>query len=341
MLPSRSLRVMCGASLVLLAASTGCSSGGSVVAKPGKAPLVTTTLAPPSAPLTGLPDSSGKSRPALSVKIENSPAARPQAGLERADVVFEEVVESGITRFLVVFHSQDPRTVGPVRSVRPMDPPLVTPLRGLFAYSGGIPRFVSLLHGAPVQDVGWDAVPGAYHRVNSRRAPSNLFASTSQLWAAADARHTDPPTALFTYLAKGTSFVGEAVSKIDIPYSTASRAGYTYDPQAGAWDRTQNGTPHLAESGEQIRPVNLIVQFVQRRMLTYRDAAGTPVPETIVIGSGEAWVLSKGKLVRGRWERPTTGIPTRYVDAAGATIALTPGSTWVHLAPVGTAVAVS
>lgn len=340
----RSFRVVIIAALAaLLAVSAGCSPGGSTVGKPSKARATTTTLAPPLAPLTGLPDSSGKvtNRPALSVKIENSPAARPQAGLERADVVFEEVVEHGITRFLVVFHSKDGGTVGPVRSIRPMDPPLATPLKGLFAYSGGIPQFVSLLHRAPVQDVGWDAVPGAYHRVKSRKAPSNLFAVTSKLWAAADAEHSEPPSALFTYLAKGVGFVGEQVGKIEIPYSGASKAGYTYNDDAGVWERTQNGTPHVAESGQQIRPVNLIVQLVQQRTLNYRDVAGTRIPETIVTGSGEALVLSKGKLVRGRWERPTAGVPTRYLDATGAVIALTSGSTWVHLAPVGTAVAVS
>ena len=94
---------------------------------------------PPTAPLTGLPDPSGDSlkRPAASLKVENTPDARPQGGLDQADVVYEEVVEGGITRLVAIFNSHVPDVIGPVRSVRAMDPDIVWPLGGLFAFSGG------------------------------------------------------------------------------------------------------------------------------------------------------------------------------------------------------------
>ena len=91
------------------------------------------------APLTGRLDPTGATRAhgALAVKIENTPEARPQAGLDEADVVYEEVVEGGITRFWAVFDSRIPSTVGPIRSVRALDPDLVAPLHAVVAYSGG------------------------------------------------------------------------------------------------------------------------------------------------------------------------------------------------------------
>src|SRR6185436_2618407 len=105
----------------------------------------TTTVPPSTAPpvpiatLTGLPDPSGEShtRPALSVKVENTPDARPQTGIDQADVVYEEEVEGNITRFLAIFNSTAPETIGPVRSVRLQDPDIIWPIHGIFAYSGG------------------------------------------------------------------------------------------------------------------------------------------------------------------------------------------------------------
>src|ERR1019366_2820568 len=75
------------------------------------------------APLTGRPDPtrSTKRRSALTIKIENTPEARPQYGIEKADVVYEEICEGGITRLAAIFNSNLPTKVGPVRSVRRTD----------------------------------------------------------------------------------------------------------------------------------------------------------------------------------------------------------------------------
>ena len=128
------------AAVVALAASA--CGGGSGAATPKRTTTTTaattTTVAVPVAPLTGLADPSGASltRPALSVKVENTDAARPQAGIDQADVLYEEVVEGNITRFIAIFNSTVPDVIGPVRSVRQEDPDIVWPLGGVFAYSG-------------------------------------------------------------------------------------------------------------------------------------------------------------------------------------------------------------
>src|SRR5580693_9015689 len=113
----------------------------------------TTTTAPtyPTAPLTGLPDATGVSltRPALTVKIENTPEALPQWGISEADVVYEEIVNGGITRLAAIFNSHAPTKIGPVRSVRPTDTQVVWPIGGIFAYSGGAPYAVDSIETVP------------------------------------------------------------------------------------------------------------------------------------------------------------------------------------------------
>ncbi|HEX6569569.1 MAG TPA: DUF3048 domain-containing protein, partial [Acidimicrobiales bacterium] len=118
-------------------------------------------------------------RPALFVKIDNVERARPQAGLDQADIVFEERVEGNLTRLAAVFHSTDAAVVGPVRSVRTTDLELV-PLFGrvLFAASGGNRGVLPQLHAADVVDVGANVSPEGFYRDHGRPAPHNLFTST-------------------------------------------------------------------------------------------------------------------------------------------------------------------
>src|SRR5690625_7323483 len=80
----------------------------------------------------------------MSVKVENSAAARPQTGLHSADIVYEEMIEGGQTRFLALFHSQVPEEIGPIRSLRPMDVPLATPYGGQLIFSGVQLAFLDL-----------------------------------------------------------------------------------------------------------------------------------------------------------------------------------------------------
>ncbi len=221
-----------------------------------------------------------------------------------------------------------------MRSVRPMDPPLVAPLGGLVGYSGGIAQFVQKLHAAPVQDVGVDAVSSAYKRKKGRSAPSNLFATTATLWGAAREGFSKPPGPLFEYLTGDDAF-GDEVVRVEIPFATGSKSSYAYDPASKTWKRSQNGAAHVTAAGRQIAPGNVVIQFVLQRTLNVRDAAGNRVPESIVTGEGEAWLLTRGRIVKGRWVKGDDRTPTRFLDAFGGPFRLSPGSTWVHLVPVG------
>src|SRR5262249_48310807 len=127
-----------GALALLLAACGGGGSSSASSKSTKKTPVTTKAGRPTVAPLTGLPDPSGvaQTRPVLSVKVENTPQVRPQSGLDAADIVWDEVVEGGITRLLAMFQSQSTPVVGPIRSVRRTDPLIVWPVGGIFAFSG-------------------------------------------------------------------------------------------------------------------------------------------------------------------------------------------------------------
>jgi hypothetical protein len=346
-------------SAVLLAGGLGASacSGGAQATRstlaptasvPPTEPSTTTTavttpttsvpVAPaiPVAPELGVPDPTGQSlaRPALWAKIENTVDARPQTGLGQADVVYEQVTEGGITRFISLFNSEIPDVIGPIRSTRAMDSDVVAPLGGVFAYSGGIPQSVKLITQAPVAAVNETTAGAAMFRDRTKRAPHNLYGHANDLLQLGDGQRVPVPP-LFSYIASGQALAGEPVTAFTVGFDAPYGPTYTYDRASGLWSRSIGSQPFVDESGQQIAPTNVIVQFVP---------CCIDVPEGgiyLTVGSGEAWVFSGGKMVRGTWSRDDRSQVTRFTDLNNQPISLTPGRTWVEFVPDGIDVSVA
>jgi hypothetical protein len=304
----------------------------------------TTTASVQTYPLTGMPvdDVERAQRPALVVKIDNAEprsgqGGRPQAGINQADVVYEEVVEGSVTRFASVFHSTDADPVGPVRSARTTDLLLMAPLhRPLFAWSGANANVAGQVREADLVDVGHDASSSVYYRDRSRPAPYNLFASTPGLRASVPDDDRPPPQ-LFTYRpADEPATAGRPVVGVHVVYGDGpGSAPVDYDWDGSGWARSQRGDPHVDADGVRVAPPNVIVRFTPYEEVQCCDAAGFPILEAQLVGEGEAWVLTDGRLVEGRWSRPTLGDVTSYTDTDGNPIGLTPGPTWLAIAPPG------
>ena len=277
--------------------------------------------------------------PAVVVKIDNVDPARPQSGIDQADIVYEEMVEGGLTRLAVVFQSQYPTVVGPVRSGRLTDEGIADDLyHPVFAYSGTNGIFLPILRSQPVTDADDGNQPGQFWRVSFQVAPHNLYTNVANL--AKLPTDPAPPPSLFSFLAQGQPFSGAGaapVSQVTIPFPSASIT-WTWSAAQGAWLRTQNGTPDVVRGGPQLSTQNVIIQFVGYTVSVTADEGGVVagIPTGQLVGSGTAWFLSQGQMVKGSWERASLTAQTVYKDASGVVIGLTPGRTWVELAPVGT-----
>jgi hypothetical protein len=289
----------------------------------------TTTTAPnyPTAPLTGLPDPGGAAleRSALTVKIENTPEALPQWGISQADVVYEEIVNGGITRLAAVFNSQAPGKIGPVRSVRPTDTQVVFPLGGIFAYSGGAQYAINSISTAPVKQIDESSAGSAMFRDPNLQAPHNLFGRGPQLFAFKGT--PTPPPALFSYRTANTAAVGAPVTSFVVPFPSIYAVTWTWDSTTTSWDRTIFAQSDVTGTGQRESPKNVIVMDVN-----YVNGIGTLNSYANLQGSGQAMVFSGGREVVGTWSRGSSMADViQYKAASGATIRLTPGQTWVEL----------
>jgi len=299
----------------------------------------TTTTLPhyPTAPLTGLPDPSGLSvkRPALTIKIENTPQALPQWGIDQADVVYEEIVNGGITRLAAIFNSHAPVKVGPVRSVRPTDTQVVWPLGGIFAYSGGAPYAVASISTAPVKLIDESSAGTAMFRDPNLYAPHNLFAVAPQLFAFGGT--PVPPPALFQYRATNQKAGGLATVSFIVPFPSYYPVTWTWDTTSMSWDRTLFGKADVTGTGVRESPKNVIVMWVN-----YVNGIGTEASYANLQGSGTAAFFVDGKETMGTWSRgPSKADVIQYKTANGQPALMTPGQTWVELLNAGTSLAVT
>ena len=287
-------------------------------------------------PLTGAPvhGSEVPARPALAVKIENAPEARPQAALNEADVVVEEPVEGGYTRFIAVFQCGDSDRVGPVRSGRTTDPDYLRQLGpAVFGYAGGRDVVKREVPKVGLVDVNYIVAAGAYTRDDSRAAPHNLYTTTDALWRAGRSKE-EAPDPLFTY-AQTWDGAAKRLRSVHLPYSGVSDVYWHWNGAQGAWLRSHGDVPHVLEGNERVSATNVVIQVVSVTDSDFLDSAGNPSPEVDLTGSGRAYVLRDGEVIRGRWERESVHDVTMFVTKDGTEIALAPGRTWVELLPSG------
>jgi hypothetical protein len=269
-------------------------------------------------------------RPILAVKIENSPAAHPHTGLEAADIVVEHVVEGGITRFTAMFHSCVPEAVGPVRSVRRVDPQFLPAYDPLLAFSGGRQEVVNALERAEVATLRDGYAPG-FFRLSARVAPHNLYARPAALYRAG--RGDAPTAARPAWHLSDLPTRGGPLTQKRVRMSARDVATWTYNPVRKVYRRLQNGRRHRVTGEGRIGPSNVVIMRVKISDGGCCDTSGARYAAIGVTGSGRVQVLRDGVLINGTWLKQTRHHRLRLFDRDGAPLPLKPGRTWIMLAP--------
>jgi len=324
----RSGRTIPAIAMAGLIAAAGCSGGssGSDGTSGGAPP---SSPAPPPAvnPLTGEAPSK---HPVIVVKIEDTANGRPQAGTNKADIVYVEQVEGGLTRLMAVFNSTLPSSIEPVRSVRPSDPELALQYGHIiFVASGGSHAGIAPLLKSPLKKVINDSGGPGFHRDPNRDAPYNLVANLKTI-----AKKVKGPTASGIGLmwsdqvpagaTKRGKFVQTRVGGTDV--------GFRWDAKTHRYLRIIDGDVQHTADGSVISTPNVIVQFC--KVTTYtkdRDVLGNPAKFTHTVGTGRAVVFRNGKRIAGTWSRSSVKDGTAFKAKDGTPITLTPGGAWVVL----------
>lgn len=324
--------------LLALALVASCSSDKKPTASPSPTtasptPSPTSTPSPtPTAllsPLTGLPID--KQRPVLAVKVDNATRARPQWGLQYADVVYEEAVEGRTTRFLAIYSSKTAPEIGPIRSVRESDMPLLAAYgKVAFAFSGGNSGVLASVRQSGLYDVSRPKFPNDY-ALRAKRADARSYTASSTALLSHTPRADVARDVGFRFgpLSAAITRLGTAVS---LRWSSFAHTQWKWDPTHGYYVRSMDGTRAMLRGGVPMTSPNVLIQYCSVRNSRYSDVHGVPSPYTTTTGRGNAVLLRDGHVIVGTWERKGLGATT-FKDKSGAEMLFHPGPIWVMLAP--------
>jgi hypothetical protein len=288
------------------------------------------------APLTGLP-AEGLDRPALVVKIDNVPLARPQTGINQADIIYEELVEFGVTRLAAVFHSHAPTTIGPVRSGRSTDIGIIGSFnQPIFAFSGANSIYDRLIDKQEIENRGAEVFTG-YRRGDTRPAPHNLYTGADVMLGSVQGGTAPDPHFVYRPTGEPADPMLPEAATIRLSYLEGKSAPieFRWSSDVGGWQRWQAGSRHVDAAGVQLAPANVIVQFVDYVDTGMTDKFSEDLYEGVSVGTGPALIFTDGRVVEATWTRHRLRAATTYTDVNGDHVGFTPGQTFVALIAPG------
>jgi DUF3048 family protein len=302
-----------------------------VLAGCGSSPLATPTPTP------------SRSGPAM-VQIENSILARPQAGLQQADLVYEYLAEGGITRMTVIyFKPSGSQRIEPVRSARPVTVRLWHAYHGVIFYSGANTHVLQQIQSQNIPALTEGSDGGAYFsRDPSRRAPHNLYTDGDRLAAGLKKA---APRITYQLPSAGTPAASPApavANRVAFNQTNVHRVTYTYSASDSAYAYgTETGPLIDKNTNQPIKPVNVILIQVAHHDAGFTDVLGAPAVDFDLQGTGPADVFTKGHRYTATWDLTNTDLPLKIVSADGKVMHLPAGLTWVHLVDPGTPITAS
>ncbi len=283
-----------------------------------------------------------ESRRPVAVMINNHSEARPQSGLNSADLVFEALAEGGITRYLAIFWSEAPEKVGPIRSARQYYLEWLSPFDPLYIYDGCAdttnPK-TDACGNVYAYNIKRIATIGAWRWNDGRRyAPHNEYSSLKTTWEYAEDKNWDQMPEIQTWKFKKDATLDSRGLKTKVKITFHERLNnsgaydtvWTYDNKKNLYFKETGGKIHIdQETNTQVYTKNLIIQEVT--LTPSYDEKGRIILTTI--GNGKATLFIDGKITTGIWKKLSRTDRTKYYDSQGNEVIFNRGRTWISIVP--------
>ena len=284
--------------------------------------------------LTNLP---GKNGPILAVKIDDTPPAHPQIGLESADVIYIEQVEGGLTRLAAIFSNVIPPSIGPIRSARISDIDILAQYGHVgFAFSGAQKKLLPVIAAANLENIGAERnPPSIYSRDLTRSEPTNMFLDANALLKKTietEKKNIDIVKSVGWQFGPTptTSALGKNISGVSIHWP-ASRYEVKWSKTEKRWLVFYAGAPDIDGSGKQLGATNFVIQIVPITDSIYHDKVGGVTPFSNTVGTGSGYLLRDGKAFSIKWQRPVATAGTIWTFSDGSAAHFADGQVWIAL----------
>jgi len=282
----------------------------------------------------------------MAVMIDNQGSrVLPQGGLDKAQIVYEVIVEGGLTRLMPIFWGTEPEMIGPVRSARHYFLDFSMEYDAIYVHYGGSPQAGSDIKKLKVNeidglylgpDVFWDLTkdPGNWQDSYTSMEKLKKYAEKKSFKDTTDAGFP------LTYNETGSDIVpadGSNAVNITLKYPSMT-SSYVYDSETGTYKRFRLGKEHMERvSGKQLEAKNIIVMFM-RNWDIKGDSAGRQDMDTT--GSGTGYFITRGKAVKLKWSKESRSSQTKYTYENGEPVVLNRGQTWIQIMPINAKVTI-
>lgn len=276
----------------------------------------------------------GNDGPILAVKIDDTSLARPQIGIEEADVVYIEQVEGGLTRLAAIFSTSIPQNIGPIRSARISDIDILAQYgKVIFAFSGAQRAMLTVISNSNLWDYGAQrSSPVIYTRDETRRSPYDMVLRGDLLLAKVQGDERDVAISKSVGWSFGQAPEGGvAIDSVALRWP-ASKYEATWSSSEERWLLSNSGVANFAASGKQLGPTTFVIQKVEMSDSIFRGSDGSYTPLSETVGTGTGYILRDGRSFKANWSRPSAEVGTTWTLADGSEIKFAPGSVWVALA---------
>ena len=301
-------------------------------------PIISGINKPDECPLTGEdpPKDVDLGRPAVAIKVENAQVAYPLSGLQDAEIVYEELVEGGVTRFMVMYHCSDSKLVGPVRSARVVDPAIMSPKTKILAYSGQNKPVLDALIAADIVRIDESNSKGSMKRVPREGLSSEhtLYADSAKVRDVGSEKFSDAPE---SDLFKFGDLEGDtkAAKTVNINFSQLTNIKYVFSGES--YERFQPTEQEFVDAvtGDVVKVDNVLIEEHEiNNSKTIVDVEGNPSTEIAdETGTGRAFLFRDGKVIEGTWKRDSLKEQATYETKGGDEMVFKPGNIWIHLVP--------
>ena len=263
--------------------------------------------------------------PVFGVMIENSPNARPQSGLNDAELVFEAIAEGGITRFLALYQQNKPANIGPVRSIRGYYIDWAGGFNASITHVGGSGDALTRMRDGNHRDIDEILTSGVLWRAQNRYAPHNVYTSISNLEKYASSKGWTSSNFIGFERKNDSPAKEKTASQIQVNISGATyNSSYNYDQSCNCYLRNQAGAPHLDSSGTQISTKSIVVLKMNHSL-----AADRYYSNYANIGSGSGIVFQDGTFTEIAWQKDSENSPLTLKTTDRKNVKLNRGKTWL------------
>ena len=279
---------------------------------------------------------SGNERP-IAVVIDNVGDAVPQTGLNEAAIVYEMVVEGGLTRFLAIYQGVNIDTIGPVRSARPCLIDYSIENDSIFTHFGYSQRAITDIYELGINNVNGLIDDSAFWRTDKKAAPHNALTSTERILNKAKERGyrtTTTQRSVLNYVTKKVELSdGEVANTVTIPYSSSNKVSFKYDEETGRYTRYVNNSVRKDWlTQKELTTKNIIITYAQN--YTTEEEESYDRQEIVNIGNLDGYYITNGKAIKIKCSKASRNSKTVYKDLNGNEIEVNDGNTYIQIVPI-------